>query len=150
MRAGQQKRCLSSSMNLRCDARVKGCAQPRGTARNPIREATMLGSEFSRSFERYECKSHSIENRQSRVVLRRIMLSFTGGPLRVIFGVGSLAGVSLVAHSTYAEYLKWLTISVFAYVQWCFLRMTRQTARNMWVSIGFNPLVTMRLRSFEF
>lgn len=34
----------------------------------------------------------------------------------VIFGIGSLAGVLLVPYSTYAKYLKWLTISLFAYV----------------------------------
>ena len=34
----------------------------------------------------------------------------------MIFGVGSLAGVLLVPYSTYAKYLKWLTISLFAYV----------------------------------
>ncbi len=34
----------------------------------------------------------------------------------VIFGVGSLTGVLLVPYSTYAKYLKWLTISLFAYV----------------------------------
>jgi len=34
----------------------------------------------------------------------------------VIFGVGSLAGVMLVPYSTYARYLKWLTLSLFAYV----------------------------------
>ncbi len=34
----------------------------------------------------------------------------------VIFGVGSLAGVLLVPYSTYAKYLKWLTLSLFAYV----------------------------------
>jgi NRAMP (natural resistance-associated macrophage protein)-like metal ion transporter len=34
----------------------------------------------------------------------------------VIFGVGSLVGVLLVPYSTYAKYLKWLTISLFAYV----------------------------------
>jgi Mn2+/Fe2+ NRAMP family transporter len=34
----------------------------------------------------------------------------------VIFGIGSLAGVLLVPYSTYARYLKWLTISLFAYV----------------------------------
>jgi NRAMP (natural resistance-associated macrophage protein)-like metal ion transporter len=34
----------------------------------------------------------------------------------VIFGVGSLAGVLLVPYSTYSKYLKWLTISLFAYV----------------------------------
>jgi NRAMP (natural resistance-associated macrophage protein)-like metal ion transporter len=34
----------------------------------------------------------------------------------VIFGVGSLAGILLVPYSTYAKYLKWLTISLFAYV----------------------------------
>ena len=34
----------------------------------------------------------------------------------VIFGVGSLAGVLLIPYSIYAKYLKWLTISLFAYV----------------------------------
>jgi NRAMP (natural resistance-associated macrophage protein)-like metal ion transporter len=34
----------------------------------------------------------------------------------VLFGVGSLAGVLLIPYSTYAKYLKWLTISLFAYV----------------------------------
>ena len=34
----------------------------------------------------------------------------------VVFGVGSLAGGLLVPYSTYAKYLKWLTISLFAYV----------------------------------
>jgi NRAMP (natural resistance-associated macrophage protein)-like metal ion transporter len=34
----------------------------------------------------------------------------------VVFGVGSLAGVLLIPYSTYAKYLKWLTISLFAYV----------------------------------
>ena len=33
-----------------------------------------------------------------------------------IFGLGSLAGVLLVPYSTYAKYLKWLTLSLFAYV----------------------------------
>lgn len=32
----------------------------------------------------------------------------------VIFGVASLAGVLLVPYSTYAKYLKWLTLSLFA------------------------------------
>jgi NRAMP (natural resistance-associated macrophage protein)-like metal ion transporter len=34
----------------------------------------------------------------------------------VIFGVGSLAGVLLIPYSTYARYLKWLTLSLFSYV----------------------------------
>jgi NRAMP (natural resistance-associated macrophage protein)-like metal ion transporter len=34
----------------------------------------------------------------------------------VIFGVASLVGVLLIPYSTYAKYLKWLTISLFAYV----------------------------------
>jgi hypothetical protein len=38
------------------------------------------------------------------------------GVFTVIFGVASLAGVLLVPYSTYAEYLKWLTLSLFAYV----------------------------------
>ena len=42
-------------------------------------------------------------------------------PIIVIFGVGSLAGVLLVPYSTYAKYLKWLTISLFAYVGVVFL-----------------------------
>ena len=40
----------------------------------------------------------------------------TLGLFTVIFGVGSLAGVMLVPYSTYAKYLKWLTLSLFAYV----------------------------------
>jgi Mn2+/Fe2+ NRAMP family transporter len=34
----------------------------------------------------------------------------------LIFGIGSLAGVLLVPYSTYAKYLKWLTLSLFSYV----------------------------------
>jgi NRAMP (natural resistance-associated macrophage protein)-like metal ion transporter len=34
----------------------------------------------------------------------------------VIFGLGSLAGVLLIPYSAYAKYLKWLTLSLFAYV----------------------------------
>jgi NRAMP (natural resistance-associated macrophage protein)-like metal ion transporter len=34
----------------------------------------------------------------------------------VVFGIGSLVGVLLVPYSTYEKYLKWLTISLFAYV----------------------------------
>jgi NRAMP (natural resistance-associated macrophage protein)-like metal ion transporter len=34
----------------------------------------------------------------------------------LIFGFGSLAGVLLVPYSTYARYLKWLTLSLFSYV----------------------------------
>jgi NRAMP (natural resistance-associated macrophage protein)-like metal ion transporter len=34
----------------------------------------------------------------------------------VIFGTASLAGILLIPYSTYAKYLKWLTISLFAYV----------------------------------
>jgi NRAMP (natural resistance-associated macrophage protein)-like metal ion transporter len=34
----------------------------------------------------------------------------------VIFGIGSLIGVLLIPYSSYARYLKWLTISLFAYV----------------------------------
>jgi NRAMP (natural resistance-associated macrophage protein)-like metal ion transporter len=39
----------------------------------------------------------------------------------VIFGVGSLVGVLLIPYSTYAKYLKWLTLSLFAYVGVAFL-----------------------------
>jgi NRAMP (natural resistance-associated macrophage protein)-like metal ion transporter len=34
----------------------------------------------------------------------------------VIFGICSLVGVLLVPYSTYSKYLKWLTVSLFAYV----------------------------------
>jgi len=34
----------------------------------------------------------------------------------VIFGVASLVGILLVPYSTYAKYLKWLTLSLFSYV----------------------------------
>jgi NRAMP (natural resistance-associated macrophage protein)-like metal ion transporter len=34
----------------------------------------------------------------------------------VVIGAGSLAGILLVPYSIYAKYLKWLTISLFAYV----------------------------------
>ncbi len=34
----------------------------------------------------------------------------------IIFGGGSLAGILLVPYSTYAKYLKWLTLSLFSYV----------------------------------
>jgi hypothetical protein len=33
-----------------------------------------------------------------------------------IFGAVSLAGALLIPYSTYAKYLKWLTLSLFAYV----------------------------------
>jgi NRAMP (natural resistance-associated macrophage protein)-like metal ion transporter len=46
-----------------------------------------------------------------QLVLPKTAVLFT-----VIFGVGSLAGVMLVPYSTYAKYLKWLTLSLFAYV----------------------------------
>src|SRR5437879_11255160 len=38
------------------------------------------------------------------------------GEFIVIFALASLAGVLLVPYSTYAKYLKWLTVSLFAYV----------------------------------
>jgi len=46
----------------------------------------------------------------------QLVLPKTAGLFTVIFGVGSLAGVMLVPYSTYAKYLKWLTLSLFAYV----------------------------------
>ena len=46
----------------------------------------------------------------------QLLLPKTAGIFTVIFGVGSLAGVLLVPYSTYAKYLKWLTLSLFAYV----------------------------------
>jgi len=50
------------------------------------------------------------------------------GVFTVIFGVGSLAGVMLVPYSTYARYLKWLTLSLFAYVGVVFLPTFRWRA----------------------
>ena len=46
----------------------------------------------------------------------QLLLPKTAGIFTVIFGVGSLAGVLLVPYTTYAKYLKWLTLSLFAYV----------------------------------
>jgi len=46
----------------------------------------------------------------------QLVLPKTAGLFTVILGVGSLAGVMLVPYSTYAKYLKWLTLSLFAYV----------------------------------
>ena len=46
----------------------------------------------------------------------KLVLPGNVGVFIVIFGVGSLAGVLLVPYSTYAKYLKWLTLSLFAYV----------------------------------
>jgi NRAMP (natural resistance-associated macrophage protein)-like metal ion transporter len=46
----------------------------------------------------------------------QLVLPKAAGVFTVIFGVGSLAGVMLVPYSTYAKYLKWLTLSLFAYV----------------------------------
>ena len=46
----------------------------------------------------------------------QLVLPKTAGFFTVIFGLGSLAGVMLVPYSTYAKYLKWLTLSLFAYI----------------------------------
>jgi NRAMP (natural resistance-associated macrophage protein)-like metal ion transporter len=46
----------------------------------------------------------------------QLVLPGKSGLYIVIFGIGSLAGVLLVPYSTYAKYLKWLTLSLFAYV----------------------------------
>ena len=46
----------------------------------------------------------------------QLVLPKTARVFTVIFGVGSLAGVMVVPYSTYAKYLKWLTLSLFAYV----------------------------------
>jgi NRAMP (natural resistance-associated macrophage protein)-like metal ion transporter len=46
------------------------------------------------------------------------------GPISLfimIFGLASLAGILLIPYSTYAKYLKWLTLSLFAYVGVVFL-----------------------------
>ena len=46
----------------------------------------------------------------------QLVLPGSVGVFIVTFGVGSLAGILLVPYSTYAKYLKWLTISLFSYV----------------------------------
>ncbi len=46
----------------------------------------------------------------------QLVLPGKSGLYIVIFGIGSLAGVLLIPYSTYAKYLKWLTLSLFAYV----------------------------------
>jgi Mn2+/Fe2+ NRAMP family transporter len=46
----------------------------------------------------------------------QLVLPGDAGLFIVIFGIASLAAVLLVPYSTYAKYLKWLTISLFAYV----------------------------------
>jgi NRAMP (natural resistance-associated macrophage protein)-like metal ion transporter len=46
----------------------------------------------------------------------QLVLPGNAGLFIAIFGIGCLAGVLLVPYSTYAKYLKWLTISLFAYV----------------------------------
>jgi Mn2+/Fe2+ NRAMP family transporter len=46
----------------------------------------------------------------------QLVLPGKSGLYIVIFGIGSLAGVLLVPYSIYAKYLKWLTLSLFAYV----------------------------------
>jgi len=44
----------------------------------------------------------------------QLVLRGNAGLFIAIFGIGSLAAVLLVPYSTYAKYLKWLTISLFA------------------------------------
>jgi len=46
----------------------------------------------------------------------QLVLRGNAGLFIAIFGIGSLAAVLLVPYSTYAKYLKWLTISFFACV----------------------------------
>jgi NRAMP (natural resistance-associated macrophage protein)-like metal ion transporter len=46
----------------------------------------------------------------------QLLLPGSVGLFVMIFGVGCLAGILLVPYSTYAKYLKWLTVSLFAYV----------------------------------
>jgi len=46
----------------------------------------------------------------------QLLLPKTSGLFTVVFGVGSLVGVLFMPYSTYAKYLKWLTLSLFAYV----------------------------------
>lgn len=46
----------------------------------------------------------------------QLVLPGNAGLFIAIFGIGSLAAVLLVPYSTYAKYLKWLTLSLFAYV----------------------------------
>jgi Mn2+/Fe2+ NRAMP family transporter len=62
----------------------------------------------------------------------------------LIFGVGSLAGVLLIPYSTYAKYLKWLTISLFAYVGVVFF------AHVSWAAVFRATLLTRRSRSAWF
>jgi Mn2+/Fe2+ NRAMP family transporter len=53
----------------------------------------------------------------------------------VSFGIASLAGVLLVPYSTYAKYLKWLTVSLFAYVGVAFF------AHVSWRAVFYATLV---------
>ena len=46
----------------------------------------------------------------------QLVVPGNAGLFIAIFGIGSLAAMLLVPYSTYAKYLKWLTISLFAYV----------------------------------
>jgi NRAMP (natural resistance-associated macrophage protein)-like metal ion transporter len=58
----------------------------------------------------------------------QLVLPKTAGVFSVIFGVGSLAGVMMIPYSTYAKYLKWLTLSLFAYVGVVFFAHVSWTA----------------------
>jgi Mn2+/Fe2+ NRAMP family transporter len=46
----------------------------------------------------------------------QLVLPGDAGLFILIFGIASLAAVLLVPYSTYAKYLKWLTLSLFSYV----------------------------------
>lgn len=45
-----------------------------------------------------------------------LLVRFKAGLFTLAFGIGSLAAVLYVPYSTYAKYLKWLTLSLFTYI----------------------------------
>jgi NRAMP (natural resistance-associated macrophage protein)-like metal ion transporter len=65
----------------------------------------------------------------------QLVLPGKSGLYIVIFGVGSLAGVLLIPYSTYAKYLKWLTLSLFAYVGVVFF------ARVHWAAVVHSTIL---------
>jgi NRAMP (natural resistance-associated macrophage protein)-like metal ion transporter len=65
----------------------------------------------------------------------QLVVPGNAGLFIAIFGIGSLAAVFLVPYSTYARYLKWLTISLFAYVGVVFF------ARVSWPAVLYATLL---------
>jgi NRAMP (natural resistance-associated macrophage protein)-like metal ion transporter len=65
----------------------------------------------------------------------QLVVPGNAGLFIAIFGIGSLAAVLLVPYSTYAKYLKWLTISLFAYVGVVFF------ARVSWPAVLYATLL---------